>query len=419
MIKDLLLSTYGLLEVLKYILALHLIFRLKFKVEKRWIAALLVLCYPYLVLCNSVLDEKYCIFAILIASTIICRIIIDDKWIKTFLLLMLSTFALSIVDIMGYYLFDGLGMLNGVDHNFMNIVGFVFVIILGTLLDRTDGYGIDVKQYMIWGIGVFGCFLTIVMVTSLQTDNLSKDEIHIWGIVSWVIFISYVFLMNYYIFIMCKNKSMEDENQQYKNMIKIQKKEIEERILSDERVRRVRHDMRAHLVAIEKLASEGMNKELKEYVARLKSESSIFKMESFTGNVAVDAVVRDCIEKANKKGIEIVWHGKLTELSIDTYDLCVIISNLLNNAEEACVRLEENERKVSAELYNMGKRFLFRVNNPVEWDLVIENGKLMTTKADKKNHGIGIQNVNQIVESYNGSVEYLCENGVFSVEVFI
>jgi sensor histidine kinase regulating citrate/malate metabolism len=59
------------------------------------------------------------------------------------------------------------------------------------------------------------------------------------------------------------------------------------------------------------------------------------------------------------------------------------------------------------------------VKNPVDECVQIDGRRLLTSKKDKVNHGIGSQNVRSIVEKYNGELNYVCEDGCFTAEVLV
>jgi sensor histidine kinase regulating citrate/malate metabolism len=93
------------------------------------------------------------------------------------------------------------------------------------------------------------------------------------------------------------------------------------------------------------------------------------------------------------------------------------VDSLLDNAIRACLQTEEKKLKITMKL-DKGVLFLNICNSC----LGIIKGKrnmLETTKYDKTNHGIGLKNVQRIVEKYHGDMEFLCENGSMEVDIML
>ena len=104
------------------------------------------------------------------------------------------------------------------------------------------------------------------------------------------------------------------------------------------------------------------------------------------------------------------------EINIDAVDLCVIISNLIQNAVEYLrdSSIETKELSVSIEEGNVYKRI--SVVNSVDKN-VSERTLKTTTKLDKRNHGIGLRNVRETIERNGGKLEINIRKGMFRADV--
>ena len=129
------------------------------------------------------------------------------------------------------------------------------------------------------------------------------------------------------------------------------------------------------------------------------------------GNEIVNAVINYHLSIPNSKE-EVEVRGYLGSISeIEERDLCVIFSNLVQNAKEATQRLKEEEREILIEV-KRGRNFIYgRIENTFSRKENQKGGHRFTTKRGKEDHGFGIDNVKQCVEKYVGIMEIsICGN---------
>lgn len=169
-----------------------------------------------------------------------------------------------------------------------------------------------------------------------------------------------------------------------------------------EQQRKREHEYKNQMAVISALAQEQKWEELNHYLAR-QDEKITHKMDSIdTNHSIVNTILNTKYQEAQKKGVTFVFRiNDLSALWIEDEDIVVILSNLLNNALEACEKCKEKVVKVKF-IREKGQLVLSVINTfeevPVEVD-----GNYQTRKEDKSIHGIGIHNVQKTVEKYGGS----------------
>lgn len=105
---------------------------------------------------------------------------------------------------------------------------------------------------------------------------------------------------------------------------------------------------------------------------------------------------------------------------IDVSDLYVLFGNLLDNAIEAALGVDElGRRYVRVSVNRHGRMIYIEVENCFNGQASFSNGLPVTTKADKSNHGYGTLSITQIVQKYDGSLNFSANDGVFSVSIVI
>ena len=62
---------------------------------------------------------------------------------------------------------------------------------------------------------------------------------------------------------------------------------------------------------------------------------------------------------------------------------------------------------------------MLKISNPVSKKPLIVNNRILTTKDNKRIHGIGILNIQRVVEKYSGNVLFLSDEKQFKAEMFL
>jgi len=217
-----------------------------------------------------------------------------------------------------------------------------------------------------------------------------------------------------------KDALYKAEKALYDQYLANQEEHIKNIIEADKSIRSFRHDINAHLSALESCIDEKDYDELQNYIDRMKEETQNRKAQSYSGYAAVDTIIAEWHEKALKEEIAWEWKGKLREdLKIELFDLCVLFSNILSNAVEAAEKTEiGEERYIKVSIGSFRGRTSIRVTNTCI-NSSSQRMNLRTSKVDKENHGFGMKNIKRMVEKYNGEIVYNFKNNVFSIEVTI
>lgn len=208
---------------------------------------------------------------------------------------------------------------------------------------------------------------------------------------------------------------LEQTAQTERNLKEIQTAYYQSLLKKEEETRRYRHDMHNHLLYIKEMAnSEGANK-TKQYVDRLEENwGNISSNQYETGNMVLNILLHYYL--TNLEGIKISVRGVCKrELRIDEVDLCTIFSNLIQNAAEELKGRKEGYFVLEIEQGQENTRITVR--NTTDLLLAKDNQELTSSKQDKKNHGIGLKNVKQMVEKYNGDISWSADGKEFTVIV--
>lgn len=181
-----------------------------------------------------------------------------------------------------------------------------------------------------------------------------------------------------------------------------------------EQVRKVRHEMANHLTNIRGLAQRGLNEDLCRYITDIDDTIRSVEMRYVTGNPITDVVVNDRSRKAEEDGIAFSISFAYDETwGISVYDLSIILSNVLDNALKAAKSALDERRYINMKTVDKENVIL----------IVCENGFERSADISKDMndmwHGIGLKNVEDIAERYNGTVNINREDFVYKISVLL
>ena len=186
-------------------------------------------------------------------------------------------------------------------------------------------------------------------------------------------------------------------------------------------IRRLRHDMANHLQALAGL-SDGQRDA---YIREMLEGNAMAHTLNYCGDATVNVVLTS--KEARQKGICPDWKLDIPDtLPYQKADVCALFANALDNAAEACEAYRKNVKYPDGKCADgecadgkltvmLDARFrkgmlVVSVKNPMEETEsskgIFQPGMLpKTTKQDKKNHGLGLRSIREIVERYHGTME--------------
>lgn len=227
-------------------------------------------------------------------------------------------------------------------------------------------------------------------------------------------------------------------NRERSNRIVLEKQigSMQEHIAEMERIysgiRSMKHDMKNTLSVVLRLATEkgeSENEELQAYLSELNNTFDGLDFRFKTGNSVIDTLLNMKYHEALRIVPDLQFDVKKlllpSDLVIQSYDVGVILGNALDNAMEACRKLKEKEPEAKTFIrlssFQKDKLLIFKIENSFDGTLKRKRqaGLPETDKADKKVHGIGLANIKNTAEKYQGTMDYKIDGRVFILSVMI
>lgn len=165
--------------------------------------------------------------------------------------------------------------------------------------------------------------------------------------------------------------------------------------------RMIYHDFKNHMLAVNQLLREWKNKEAQEYIQAYINMSRQISQRVESECKIVDIIVNYKITEAIDKNInfkyEVDYIGKINIMDID---MCALLANLLDNAIEACEKLENKSRWIYLKIKSKNDMLFIILENSTTENKKDSINFFQTTKKDKIHHGLGIKSIENVVQKY-------------------
>jgi len=181
-----------------------------------------------------------------------------------------------------------------------------------------------------------------------------------------------------------------------------------------------RHDYHNHIQTMKAYRKLGEDVKLDDYLTALDADLTSVDTLIKSGNVKVDAILNSKLSLAKERQISVSAKAIVpSDLSMSEIDLCVILGNLLDNAIEAALKLD-NEAARQIRVYTDIKRdqLYISVTNTCGGKVRKQNGLYLSAK-ESGSHGFGLSRVDRLVNKYAGYIKRRDEDGAFTTEVML
>lgn len=178
-----------------------------------------------------------------------------------------------------------------------------------------------------------------------------------------------------------------------------------------------RHDYHNHIQVLKAHMELKEYEQAQKYLDMLAEDLTSVDTVVKTGNVMVDAILNSKLTLMRDHEIMVdVTAIVPQEVGILGVDLSVLVGNLLDNAMEACMRVEKKkDRFIRIYIDVIKKQLYISVINSMEGPVRRNGAQYLSIKQGL--HGFGILRIDSIVSKYHGYINRQSEQGVFATEV--
>ncbi len=263
---------------------------------------------------------------------------------------------------------------------------------------------------------LLGFIAQILSITYLNFDDLSTAS-GLWlsmflGGIAFFGVTAFLAISKSYTQMVYESRLVKQQDIQLKDQLK-------ELVQAEEEKSKLLHDHKHDFLIMKQLERDGAYDKLSEFLNQKISDCDQVKKKYYTGNVMVDLVL--AIKEARTTREKIDFQTDCTTLGeiSECYDVCILLSNLLDNALEACCELGRKHPYIHVTLGRQGRMLWLCILNSSTKSPIVKNGRFITSKIDKNLHGYGLVSARQIVEKCHGSIDFDYDDTYFSVKVLM
>lgn len=271
--------------------------------------------------------------------------------------------------------------------------------------------------YVFWILPLIFIGLNLFMIPKYEGTLYTGRILQGYIVISLMLLV--ILMLFYTMFLMMANSLNKNVRLQQENhFLSLQQARYENLCSAIEEARQARHDIRHHFLQLSSLAEKGDLEKIKEYLSNANSKIPDYNLH-FCENQAADSVISHYAALAKRENIPFQANAALpAHISIDQIDMCLVLSNLLENALEASLKAKPFNRRIHAEVYLHHKHLLLiQVENTFEGKIQEKNHIFQSSK--RPGNGVGIQSVRHIAEKNGGDSSFTYENGVFTAKIML
>lgn len=213
------------------------------------------------------------------------------------------------------------------------------------------------------------------------------------------------------------NREAEQKNRILEMRQAQSKKEIEAQKRSSNALSLLRHDMRHFCTTISAYIDSGEYDKAKEYIGDIISYVDKTAMRKFCKNEIVNMILSSYENVMEENRIDFKTSICIPEhLPVSDVDLTSILSNGLENAINAVLPLETENRHITLHLRTDDGKLLISLKNTFAEKPVLTDG---IPHSSKEGHGYGTQSIRYVTEKLKGNCQFSVKDGWFVLRVIL
>lgn len=201
-------------------------------------------------------------------------------------------------------------------------------------------------------------------------------------------------------------------------ILRIQHEQYLQSKRSMEVVDRKYHDLK-HQIGV--IRAEGDPQKKASFLDDLEASIRDYGAQADTGNGVLDVILTTKAMECAERGVDLTYvaDGALLEF-MSAMDVSAVFGNALDNAIDGAMQVADPDRRlIKMALFARDSFVVITFENSFTGELRIENGDIVTRRADRDRHGYGLKSIRYTAEKYGGSMTVNTEDDWFVLRILL
>lgn len=345
----------------------------------------------------------------------------ESTFKKRILATVLTYLILMIVELISIVIFGSLNFYLLLKNEYFSIysiivcriLSFLVVLVLNNFKNIRSGESVPTSYLIcIAVVPISSLYMNLLL---FQANGLSA--LQVFAGIALLFFINFSTFYLYDVITAVQAEKMQglllmEQNKYYNRQLEIMETSLQT-------TRTIRHDLKNHMFSLKTLMDNGDIEGTLSYISKIMKDIGTGKDYSASGNTVIDSIINFKFQEAEQRKIKTNLDLKIPDkLDMPSFDITVILGNLLDNAIKAAAKVEK-EPYISLKMrYDKG-RLMIQMDNPYAGEINDNNGELITTESDRENHGFGLQSIKKVIQKYDGTMNIDYKSNIFSISLLI
>ena len=254
-------------------------------------------------------------------------------------------------------------------------------------------------------------------LTQIYTNLFSKGEPLVAEFMSFVCCVSYLI----FVFLTEKEKQLRNRLEQTQLTLHLQVEQAVREIAllreAEHQAKIYRHDLRHHLQYITTCMQNGRIEQAQNYIQDICAKMEATQVLPYCENEVINLIFSSFAERAKQQHITMKIRAEVPSvISICESDVCVLLSNALENALHACqkVKRQGNQAEIEVVIYEKAGKLFLQITNSCEEEVLFEQD---VPVSHTPGHGMGVRSICAIVEQHKGMYTFTVKDGQFMLRI--
>ena len=215
--------------------------------------------------------------------------------------------------------------------------------------------------------------------------------------------------------VLLKSHVLQQQINHYQTQFSFQK-------MQNNALQKERHNLKNQLISIRGFAVQNQNQNIIRFVNKLLNDQEFgLTTPIICNNLLIATLLNSKSAIARENNISFSLDLKVpSAIPFDDVDLCVLIGNALDNAFDATISSNSVNPFIDVSIHYINGCLYCHFSNPYSHTLYPDdNYYFRSTKRAQHKQGYGLQSIKYIVEKYNGTIEIITKESIFSLKLFL